>query len=474
MVSDATVKDSLLLKPIPRQTVILGIAASLAIAGMTAARVLNLELPQPDTAKESQVSEAIVPQVKTVTALGRLEPAGEVIKLSAPAQSQGSRVEKLLVKEGDGIKAGQVIGILDNRDRLQAASEKAKEAVEVAQANLAKVQAGAKLGEIEAQKAEIARTQAQLLGDERAQRETLARLEAQWQGEKAVQQATLARLEAQSEGDKRAQQATIKRLEAELNNAQSEYRRYEQLYKEGAIAQSLFESKRLNVDTFTQQLTEAKAILTRTDATGAKQIGEAKANLERITVTGSKQINEAKAVLARIQSTGSQQINSAQATLNKIAEVRPVDVAAAKAELRQAVAAEKEALTNLEQAYVKSPQDGVIFKIHTRSGETVSNDGIVEMGQVSQMMAVAEVYQSDVSKIQLGQKVRISSSSLPSEIHGKVDRIGWQIERQNVINSDPSENIDSRVVEVHIRLDEESSQTTAKFTNLQVKTTIEL
>ncbi|GEM_PF-6849975 len=65
MVSNATVKDSLLLKPIPRQTVILGIAASLAIAGMTAARVFNLELPQPDTAKESQVSEAIVPQVKT-------------------------------------------------------------------------------------------------------------------------------------------------------------------------------------------------------------------------------------------------------------------------------------------------------------------------------------------------------------------------------------------------------------------------
>ena len=87
---------------------------------------------------------------------------------------------------------------------------------------------------------------------------------------------------------------------------------------------------------------------------------------------------------------------------------------------------------------------------------------------------VAEVYQSDVSKIKLGQKVRLESTSLPGELYGKVDRIGWQIERQNVINSDPSENIDSRVVQVHVQLDEASSEKAAKFTNLQVKAVIEL
>ena len=117
MVTDARVKDSPFLKPIPRQFVILGIAASVGIVGITGLRVLNIELPQPNSAKESQVSQAVVPQVKTVTALGRLEPAGEVIKLSPPASSQGSRVEQLLVKEGDSVKLGQVIAILDNRDR---------------------------------------------------------------------------------------------------------------------------------------------------------------------------------------------------------------------------------------------------------------------------------------------------------------------------------------------------------------------
>ncbi|MBE9005535.1 ABC exporter membrane fusion protein [Fortiea sp. LEGE XX443] len=383
-------------------------------------------------------TEVSIPQITTVTALGRLEPKGKVIKLSAPAASQGSRVEKLLVKEGDKVKAGQVIAILDNSDRLEAALQEAQEAIKIAKVNLAKVQAGAKVGEIEAQKAEISRVQAQNIGEIREQRQTVARLEAQWQGEKT------------------AQQATIKRLEAELKNAQAEFRRYQQLYSEGAISQSTFDSKRLSVDTVTEQLSEARA------------------NLNRIDATGSKQISEAKTVLARIDSTGSKQVQSAEANLDRIAEVRPVDVQAAKVEIDRTIAAAKQAKANLDQAYVKSPQDGVIFDIHTRSGEQVSNDGIVEIGQTNQMYAVVEVYQSDVRKIRPQQKVRISSNSLPSELQGKVDWIGWKVQRQNVINTDPSENIDSRVVEVHVQLDNASSTKAAKFTNLQVKAVIEL
>jgi HlyD family secretion protein len=465
-------ETSILSKPKPRQLVILGTIASLALGGVLLSQMINNQVLQ--SVKQKQQQQVVIPEIKTVTALGRLEPKGEVIKLSAPASSQGSRVEKLLVSEGELVKTGQVIAILDNSDKLRAGYEKNKEAVQVSQANLAKVQAGAKTGEIDAQKAEIGRIQAQSLGEERAQREFLARLEAQWFGDKSAQKATLARLEAQLSGDKKAQAATIKRLEAELNNAQIELSRYQQLYFAGAIAQSQYDTKRLSADTLTQQLNEAKAILARIEGTGSKQISETKANLQRITTTGSKQISEAQAVLARIEATSGKQVSSAQGTLSKIAEVRPVDVKVAKAELKEALAAEKEAKANFEQAFVKAPKDSVIFKIHTRPGETVSNDGIVELGQVKQMIVIAEVYQTNISKIKEGQKVRVVSNSLPNELQGKVDWIGWQIQRQNVINADPSDNIDSRVVEVRVRLDEESSQKAAKFSNLQVKAIFEL
>ena len=423
----------------PRRTVILGVGASLLVGGVLLSQVIpNHVLQSKQTEKEQQ---QVLPKIQTVTALGRLEPEGEVIKIAASSSGQGgqgNKIDKLLVKEGEEVKARQVIAVLDNSDKLKAAYEKAKEAVAIAQANLAKVQAGAKTGEIEAQKAEIGRIKAQSLGEERAQRETVSRLEAQW------------------EGDKATQRATVRRLEAELNNAQSEFRRYEKLYKNGAISQSEFDSRRLKVDTVLQQLNEAKATLERTQS------------------TGSRQISEAKAVLNRIQNASSEQISSAQGTLSKITEVRPVDVAPAKAELRQAVAAEKEAKANFEQSLIKAPTDGVILKINSKSGETASSDGIVELGKVQHMMVLAEVYQAHIGKIKSGQNVRVTSNSLDVNLKGKVDFIGWQIQRQNVINADPSDNIDARVVEVRVRLDEESSKKAAKLTNLQVKAIFEL
>jgi HlyD family secretion protein len=420
-------------RPNSRPIIILGTAIIIGIGGIQGYRLLQ---NPSKTANITPVSQVSIPQIKTVTALGRLEPKGKIIKLSAPASSQNSRVEKLLVKEGDNVKAGQIIAILDNRPRLEAAFQEAQASVKVAQVNLEKVQEGAKLGEINAQKAEIDRIEAQKLGDETGQRQAVARLEAQWQGEIA------------------AQQATINRLQAELKNAQVELQRYQQLYQDGAISQSLFDSKTLSVDTITQQLSEAKA------------------NLNRIDSTGRKQISEAKTALTRINATGSKQVSSAKATLNQIAEVRPVDVAAAKAELTRTIAAAKQAKANLDQVYVKSPQNGVIFDVYTRSGEVVANDGIVEIGQTGQMYAVVEVYQNDVSKVTPKQKVKITSNSLAGELQGTVDWVGWKVERQNVINSDPSENIDSRVVEVHVQLDKASSTKAAKFTNLQIKAVI--
>jgi HlyD family secretion protein len=356
---------------------------------------------------QSRVTPATVStsQLKTVTALGRLEPKGQVIKLSAPASSaggSGSRVEQLLVKEGDRVKAGQAIAILDSRNRLQAAVKEAEEQVKVAQTKLAQILAGAKPGEIQAQ------------------------------------QATIGRLEAQRQGDIESQAATVARLEAQVQNAQAEDNRHQMLYRAGAISASERDSKRLTLETAQKSLREGQALLDRT------------------------------------RSTSVQQLNEARATLDKIADVRSVDVAAAKAEVDRATAALNQAKANLEDAYVRATQDGTVLYIHTRPGEVVSSDGIIEIGQTRQMYVVAEVYQSDITKVRPGQRVRVTSNSLPAECQGTVDWIGSKVLRQNVVNTDPSENIDARVVEVHVQLDEASSQKAAKFTNLQVKVAIEL
>jgi HlyD family secretion protein len=169
-----------------------------------------------------------------------------------------------------------------------------------------------------------------------------------------------------------------------------------------------------------------------------------------------------------------QQINEAKANLNQTAEVRPTDIANAQAEIETAQATVEKIRAELAQAYVVAPKPGRILEINTRAGETVGDEGIVALGQTDQMYAVVEVYQSDIKKVRPGQEVLVSSDSLRNELEGRVDRIGMQVKRQNLINTDPSSNIDARVVEVHVQLNKLSSQNASSLTNLQVKAVIEL
>jgi len=334
--------------------------------------------------------------IKTVTALGRLEPQGDIIEVSAPSSPEGSRVEQLLVKSGATVQAGQVIAILDSRDRLQADLQIAQEQAGVAAAELARTQAGAKQGEIASQRAEIAR------------------------------------LDAQRQGEMTTQAAAIARLGAEASNARAEFNRYQTLYEQGAISASERDQKQL------------------------------------VLQTAERSLQEAQAIANRLKAVQSPELAAARARLNQISEVRPVDVQVAQANVNQARANVKQAQAKLDQAYVRAPQAGVILDVHTHPGEVIDAEGIVELGHTQQMYAVAEVYQSDVHKMAKGQSVKVSSDSLTETLVGTVDRINAKVRRQTIINTDPSENTDARVVEVFVKLDPISSKRAAQFTNLQV------
>ena len=373
---------------------------SMAIVGLLGATAWGIWQFRVAQARDGETEVAPPPAIPTVTALGRLEPEGEVINLTAPTSTQESRIDQLLVQEGDRVEAGQVIAILDSHDRLQAALRRAEEQVQVARTQLARVEAGAQTGEIQAQIAEVAR------------------------------------LEADQLGNLNTQLANVARLAAEVQNAQIEYQRYESLHGQGAVSASERDAKQLTYD------------------------------------TAQRQLQEAQAALERIQTTSREQIAQANATLDRIAEVRPVDVAAAEAEVQAAIAAVAEAQANLDQTYVRSPRAGQILEIYTHPGELVANEGIAILGQTDQMMVVADVYQNDVAEIQTGQPAEITSPAIPDLLQGSVERVGLRVQRQQVVNEDPAVNIDAKVVEVHIRLDEASSQKVASLTDLQVTAAI--
>ncbi len=427
-------KYQLLVKPKNRLAIAAIIAATLVAGGFLAYYFAAARGDR--SADEPTAVTQVLPQA--VSAIGYLEPEGEVIKVSASAFREGARVEQLLVKRGEHITKGQTIAILDDRPRLQAALEQAQKQVVANKARLAQVKAGAKKGDIEAQNAKFQEIQAELVGQINSQT------------------ASIACLKAQLQGQTNSQQANIDRLKAELVNATKECQRYEFLLADGAIATSEKDRVCLLQETTQKQLTAAKV------------------NLIEIRETLTQQISEAEANLERTKTTLTQQISQAEASLKAIAEVRTVDVSVAQAELEVAEAAVKKAQAELELAYVKSPIEGQILEINTWAGEVVNKtEGIVEVGNTENMYVVAEVYETDIARIAIGQTATITSSGILPKLTGTVDDVGWQIRTQDVLDTDPVADVDARVVEVKIRLNPEDSQQVANLTNLQVNVVIE-
>lgn len=209
----------------------------------------------------------------SIAALGRLEPKGEIIRLSAPATLEGSRLGRLLVSEGDVVSAGQVVAILDTQERRLAALQKAQTDVQVARAKLLNIRSG-KAGQIEAQRAVVGRATSE---------------------EKGVA----------------AQMGTIARLRAELLDAQTQFDRFRQLNEDGAISTSELDARRLSVETLEAQLKEAEATLARLQESAQAQIQEANANLSRLKATMPTEIQVAEAELTSAEAA----VKQAQADL---------------------------------------------------------------------------------------------------------------------------------------------------------------
>jgi HlyD family secretion protein len=389
-------------KPEARWRVILAFSSIAAITGLV------FFYGSSRFTSESKVKSPVnppktAPARVAITALGRIEPEGEVTYLSAPHSINGVRVEKLSVKEGDQVGKGQVLALLEDYARSKSALQQSVDKLQIAQAKLGQVRAGAKSGDVDAQKAAI------------------ANLESQLKGETATQQATIARIQAQ------------------LENAQSENNRYQQLYKEGAIAASVLDSKTLQLKTVQQQIQEAQATLNRTTNT----------------------LND--------------QLKQEKAKLGSIKEVRPVDVQLAQSEVKSAMTAIAQAKADMDLTYIKSPIDGKILKIHARTGEVISTSGFAEIGKISQMFVVAEVYQTDIQKVRLGQKATITSPAISQPLQGTVSEIGWQVDKQNIFSLNPGSDTDRKIVKVKIRLDNPAdSKRVARLTNLQVDVAIKM
>jgi HlyD family secretion protein len=126
----------------------------------------------------------------------------------------------------------------------------------------------------------------------------------------------------------------------------------------------------------------------------------------------------------------------------------------------------------LQRAYIRAPVDGRVLEILVHPGELMGEAGVLELGRVDHMHAIAEVYESDIRFVETGQKATVRSPAFENDLAGHVKSIRQKVQKQDEIGTDPAARKDARIVEVVIELDD--SHPAAQLTNLQVDVLIHL
>lgn len=371
-------------------------AAAIALLGLTLSACGSNPGASP-TPTATATAEAL----HAVSALARLEPVGEIHTVAPPVGRANEPVKTWLVKEGDSVRKGQAIAIMDSETLLKADLAKAEAQLQRAIAAREQVEAGAKQGELRRQEAEI----------ERLRRERSIGLD--------------------------ERDTSIRRARAAEETATREWQRYQRLLADGAVSQSVYEQK------------ETDYLLRRRER---------------------EELEQAK---SRLDATLQASVESARGELDRIAEVRPTDVRLAQAEIDMARADIERVRSELEKTTVRSPIDGKVLEILTRTGELPKDGGLAELGQVDQMVAIAEVHQQDAGRVRLGMVAEVRSPALAKPVTGKVRKLGEQVLRQRIFSNIPGENFDQRVVEVEIALDMASVPELKRLSNLQAEAVIE-
>ncbi|MBW4560408.1 MAG: efflux RND transporter periplasmic adaptor subunit [Mojavia pulchra JT2-VF2] len=319
-----------------------------------------------------------------VSANGTVKPE-RLINLS-PKNS--GILKQLLVKEGDIVKQGQIVAYMDDSN-LRGQLTSAQGQLAQAEANLQKAQAGNR-------PQDIAQAQAQL--DEA--------------------EANLQKVQAGNRSQDIAQaQARLQSAQAALSKAEDNFRRNQQLYNAGGISLQTLNQSRADRDSAQATVNEAQQALALQKA-GSR----------------SEDIEQARAVVNQRQ----------QALALLKAGTRREDIDAARAQVTSARGSLQNIQAQINDTIIRAPFEGVVTKKYADPGAfvtptTASSD--VSSATSSSILAlastnevVANLAETNISKIRLGQTVTIRADAYPGKkFEGKVKQIAAQsVVTQNV------------------------------------------
>ena len=201
-------------------------------------------------------------------------------------------------------------------------------------------------------------------------------------------------------------------------------------------------------------------------AVGTIELESKKNELTRISTVTEQSILAAKQAveLSTLQVTQSEKAVAAAKETRKL-----IDQSTPIASLEKQIEILK---MQLEQSNVVSPIDGVVVSVNIEVGERTAQLPMFELADLSEMVCVAEVHESDVASITIDDQVEIRSSALGRPLKGRVKRIDRVVGAAQMRSPNPMARSDFRSIPVWIAIDASDTETASHRLQLQVDVSI--
>ena len=335
------------------------------------------------------------------------------------------RLNDIMVEEGDAVKAGQLLAVLDSAE-IVAKKEQA--------------QAGLEAAVIQGAQAEIALS----LEKEKTQSQ-IDQAQAAVDGTKAAIGMAEAKLEALTNGarvqEKEQAQQALDAAQAAYETSEKTYQRIANLARDGVVAEQKADEVELTYKSAKANYEAAKAKLSLVlEGARAEELQAARQQVQELT--------------ARLQAAESS-LKLAQAG-EKMISVREADVRMAKQKIAASQGALNEVNAYLDEANIVSPIDGNVAAIISNKGE------IVASGYSIFTIARADTYWVDVyldesqwAQRKVGDSVMVEIPSMGESVPGKITKLLAAADFATRKANNEMGSFDVRSVQLRIHLDEE-------------------
>ncbi|MDP1787752.1 efflux RND transporter periplasmic adaptor subunit [Nitrosomonas sp.] len=132
------------------------------------------------------------------------------------------------------------------------------------------------------------------------------------------------------------------------------------------------------------------------------------------------------------------------------------DLKRLSAEITRAQAEQKIAEAELDNTLITAPITGTVVKIFARQGERIGDNGLLQIADLSQLDVVAEVYESELPQVKIGQTGCITATGFKRSYRAQVRELGFLVRKNDLNDTDPLADRDNRIIEVRLTLEPEA------------------